>query len=262
MERKIKLLIEYEGSAYHGWQFQTNGLSVQEVLEKSIQKIVKKKTSLHSSGRTDAGVHAEGMVAHFTTVSKMSEDEFMKALNSLLPHDIAIKEVSVVPMGFDARRSAGKKTYRYTILNRSYPSALLYRRCLFIPFPLDISAMRRAKNYLVGKHDFTSFRASNCGARSPVREIFKIELIKKREFIFLFFEGGGFLKHMVRNIVGTLVQVGRRQIKSSHVKFILKSKDRQKAGPTAEPQGLCLVNVDYPRSRALKEEEEGRTRVG
>jgi tRNA pseudouridine38-40 synthase len=251
VERKIKLLIEYEGSAYHGWQFQPNGISVQEVLEKSIQKILKKKTSLHSSGRTDAGVHAEGMVAHFTTVSKMSEDEFIKAFNSLLPHDIAIKEVSVVPMGFDARRSAGKKTYRYTILNRSYPSALLYRRCLFIPFPLNISAMRRAKNYLVGKHDFTSFRASNCGARSPVREIFKIKLIKKSEFIYLVFEGGGFLKHMVRNIVGTLVQVGRRQIKASHVKFILESKDRQKAGPTAEPQGLCLVHVDYPRDLAL-----------
>jgi tRNA pseudouridine38-40 synthase len=150
-------------------------------------------------------------------------------------------------MWFDARRSAGKKTYRYTVLNRSYPSALLYRRCLFIPFPLDVAAMRRAKNYLVGKHDFTSFRASNCGAKNPVREIFKIELIKKGEFVFLFFEGGGFLKHMVRNIVGTLVQVGRRQIKASHVKLILESRDRQNAGPTAEPQGLCVVNVEYPK---------------
>jgi len=255
VEQKIKLLIEYEGSAYHGWQFQRNGLSVQEVLEKCIQKTVKQKTTLHSSGRTDAGVHAEGMVAHFTTVSKMTEGEFMKAFNSLLPHDIVIKDVSFVPMGFDARRSAGKKTYRYTILNRSYPSALLYRRCLFVPFPLDVAAMRRAKNYLVGKHDFTSFRASNCGAKNPVREIFKIELIKKGEFVFIFFEGGGFLKHMVRNIVGTLVQVGRRQIHASHVKLILESRDRQKAGPTAEPQGLCLVNVEYPKYHTFKGEE-------
>ena len=261
MERKIKLLIEYEGSAYHGWQFQRNGLSIQEVLEKCIQKTVKRKTTLHSSGRTDAGVHAEGMVAHFTTVSRMTEDEFMRAFNSFLPHDIVIKEVSVVPMGFDARRSAGKKTYRYTILNRSYPSALLYRRCLFVPFPLDISAMRRAKNYLIGKHDFTSFRASNCGSKSPVREIFKIELIKKGEFVFLFFEGGGFLKHMVRNIVGTLVQVGRRQIKASHVKLILESRDRQKAGPTAEPQGLCLVNVEYPKYHTFKEGKKRRSKM-
>jgi tRNA pseudouridine38-40 synthase len=162
-------------------------------------------------------------------------------------------------MWFDARRSAGKKTYRYTILNRSYPSALLYRRCLFVPFPLDVAAMRRAKNYLVGKHDFTSFRASNCGAKNPVREIFKIKLIKKGEFVFLFFEGGGFLKHMVRNIVGTLVQVGRRQIKASHVKLILESRDRQKAGPTAEPQGLCLVNVEYPKYHIFKgEKREGK----
>jgi tRNA pseudouridine38-40 synthase len=256
VERKIKLLIEYEGSAYHGWQFQSNGLSVQEVFEKCILKIVKRKTTLHSSGRTDAGVHAEGMVAHFTTASKMTEGEFMKAFNSLLPHDIVVKEVLVVSMEFDARRSAGKKTYRYTILNRNYPSALLYRRCLFIPFPLDISAMRRAKSYLVGKHDFTSFRAANCGAKNPIREIFKIKLVKKAEFIFLTFEGGGFLKHMVRNIVGTLVQVGRRQIKASHVKFILESKDRQKAGPTAEPQGLCLISVDYPKNHILRRKEE------
>ena len=212
---------------------------------------MKQKATLHSSGRTDAGVHAEGMVAHFTTVSKMTEGEFMRAFNSLLPHDIVIKEVSVVPMWFDARRSAGKKTYRYTILNRSYPSALLYRRCLFVPFPLDVAAMRRAKNYLVGKHDFTSFRASNCGAKNPVREIFKIELIKKGEFV----------KHMVRNIVGTLVQVGRRQINAPHVKLILESRDRQKAGPTAEPQGLCLVNVEYPKYHIFKRGEERKKKM-
>ena len=161
MERKIKILIEYDGSAYHGWQFQTNGITIQEVLQNCIYKVVKKKTTLHSSGRTDAGVHAEGMVAHFVTTSKMTEGEFIRAFNSFLPHDIVVKDVSVVPMAFDARRSARKKIYRYTILNRTHPSALLYRRCLFIPFPLNISAMRRATKYLVGKHDFTSFRASN-----------------------------------------------------------------------------------------------------
>ena len=251
VERKIKLLIEYEGSAYHGWQLQRNGLSVQEVLEKCIKKTVKKNIRLHSSGRTDAGVHAEGMVAHFTTSSKMTEDEFLKAFNSELPYDIVIKEVSFVPLDFDARRSAGKKTYRYTILNRRYPSALLYRRCLFISCPLNISAMRRAKKYLVGKHDFTSFRAANCGSKSPVKEIYRIDLLKKGNFIYLVFEGGGFLKHMVRNIVGTLVQVGKNKIKASDVKRILESKDRNRAGPTAQPQGLCLVNVDYPESRQL-----------
>ena len=248
MERKIKLLLEYDGSAYHGWQFQSNGLSVQEVLEKCIKKTVKNKTTLYSSGRTDAGVHAEGMVAHFTTVSKMTEDEFIKAFNSELPHDIVVKDVSVVPMEFDARRSAGKKIYRYTILNRQYPSALLSQRCLFVPFPLNISAMRQAKKYLIGRHDFTSFRAANCGAKNPIREIFKIDLLKRGDFIYLIFEGGGFLKHMVRNVVGTLVQVGKGKLKASDVRRILESKDRNLAGPTAQPQGLCLVSVEYPKS--------------
>ena len=248
MKRKIKLLIEFDGSSYHGWQFQHNGLAIQEVLEKCIGEVVKKKTTLHASSRTDAGVHAEGIVAHFTTVSKMTEDEFMRAFNSVLPHDIVIKEVTAVPMEFDARRSAGKKIYRYTILNRNYPSALLYQRCLFVSSPLNIPAMRRAKNYLVGEHDFTSFRAANCGAKSPIKKIYKIDLLKKDDFIYLIFEGSGFLKHMVRNIVGTLVQVGKGQIKASDVRLILESKDRRQAGPTAQPQGLCLVSVEYPKS--------------
>ena len=181
----------------------------------------------------------------------MTEGEFIRAFNSFLPHDIVVKEVSVVPMAFDARRSARKKIYRYTILNRTHPSALLYRRCLFIPFPLNISAMRRATKYLVGKHDFTSFRALNCGSKNPIREIFSINIIKDGDFIFLNFEGNGFLKYMVRNIVGTLVQVGLGQNKASNVKLILESKDRRKAGPTAEPQGLCLVKVEYPIDRIL-----------
>ena len=258
MERKIKLLIEFDGSCYHGWQYQDNGITIQEVLEKCVHKVVKQKTTVHSSSRTDAGVHAEEIVAHFITFSKMKEYEFMKALNSLLPLDIVIKEVSVVPMDFDARRSAGKKTYRYTILNRQYPSALLYKRCLFVASPLNIPAMRRAKNYLVGRHNFTSFRASNCGAKSPIREIYKIDLLKKGDFIYLTFEGGGFLKHMVRNIVGTLVQVGKDKIKASDMKRILESKDRSQAGPTAQPQGLCLINVEYPKNIKLsKENNEG-----
>ena len=256
VERKIKLLIEFEGSAYHGWQFQTNGLSIQEVIEKALSKIVKKETRIFGASRTDAGVHAEGMVAHFTADSNMTELDFMRAFNSLLPHDIVIKEVTDVSMGFDARHSAGRKTYRYTILNRPFPSALLYRRCLFIPFPMDIPAMIEAKDYLVGKHDFTSFRASNCSAKHAVRYLFKIDLTQEGNFIFLIFEGGGFLKHMVRNIVGTLVLVGRGQLHAGEVKRILESKDREQAGPTAQPQGLCLVSIDYPENGASSKEKE------
>jgi tRNA pseudouridine38-40 synthase len=181
----------------------------------------------------------------------MSEREFMKAFNSLLPHDIVVKDVAFVPMDFDARRSATKKTYRYTILNRDYPAALFYRRCMFVPFPMDIPGMRRAKQYLVGEHDFSAFRASNCEAKNPTRKIHKIDLIKKGDFIYLIFEGNGFLKHMVRNLVGTLVEVGRRRMKAAEVRAILASRDRNRAGPTAQPQGLCLVNVVYPRQKSL-----------
>ncbi len=254
MERKIKLLIEFEGSAYHGWQFQANGLSIQEVIEKALHKILKKETRVFGASRTDAGVHAEGMVAHFTAKSNMTELDFMRALNSLLPHDIVIKEVSEVSMDFDARHSAGRKTYRYTILNRPFPSALLYRRCMFVPFPMDIPAMIEAKGHLVGKHDFTSFRASNCSAKHAIRYLFKIDLIQEGDFIYLVFDGGGFLKHMVRNIVGTLILVGRGQLKAGDVKRILEAKDRKQAGPTAQPQGLCLVNIEYPESNHTTKE--------
>ena len=251
MRQKIKLIVEFEGSAYHGWQVQPNGITVQEVLQSCLQKITKKKTTVISSGRTDAGVHAEAMPAHFITDSKMSEREFMKAFNSLLPHDIVVKDVAFVPMDFDARRSATKKTYRYTILNRDYPAALFYRRCMFVPFSMDIPGMRRAKQYLVGEHDFSAFRASNCEAKNPIRKIHKIDLIKKGDFIYLIFEGNGFLKHMVRNLVGTLVEVGRRRMKAAEVRSILESRDRNRAGPTAQPQGLCLVNVVYPKQKLL-----------
>ena len=161
MKKKYLLIIEYEGTSYCGWQIQKNGTSVQELVEKALSTITKTKTTILSSGRTDAGVHAEAMPAHFVTESKMKTFEFMFALNSHLPLDITIKEVRKVPMSFNARGLAKRKLYRYTILNRNYPSALNYRRSWFIPHNLDVAAMRRAAKYFVGKHDFTSFRAGN-----------------------------------------------------------------------------------------------------
>ncbi len=245
MTRKFKLLIEYEGTRYHGWQVQPNGLTVQEVLQSCLNKITGEKVSVVGSGRTDAGVHAEGQVAHFRTVSSMTTHQFMMAFNSLLPHDIVIKNVAEVPDDFHAQRSAVRKIYRYTILNREYPSALQYDQCCFIQYPLDVEAMSQAKVYLEGKHDFSAFRASNCEARNPVREIYKIDISKKGDFITLDFDGNGFLKYMVRNIVGTLIMVGRNKMQVPDVKTILESRDRNNAGPTARPYGLCLVEVFY-----------------
>lgn len=245
MEKKYLLLIEYEGTAYHGWQMQTNALSIQEVLEKFLSRILNTPTTLLSSGRTDAGVHAEGMPAHFVADTKMSVSEMQLALNSLLPHDISIKEVREVPMEFNARGSAKSKLYRYTILNRGYPSALNFRRSWFIPHELDVAAMQRASRYLLGKHDFTSFRAGNCNAKSPVRTMNRVETIQKNDFLLLEFESKGFLKHMVRNLVGTLVYVGKKKYPPEQVKTILEARDRKVAGPTAPAHGLCLIRVDY-----------------
>lgn len=243
--RKLKVIIEYDGSAYSGWQYQTNGVSIQEIFEKALRKITKTKTSVSASGRTDSGVHAEAQVAHFSTHSKMTGQQFLKALNSALPGDIAVKQVEEVPVEFDARYSAVRKIYRYTILNRDYPSALHHGRVWFVPHSLDLDAMKRAGKYLTGEHNFSAFRASNCDSKNAVRKLFRLDFKKNQDFIHMTFEGGGFLKYMVRNIVGTLVEVGKGQMHAKQVQDILNSRDRAMAGPTAPPHGLCLVEVIY-----------------
>ena len=245
MKKKYLLIIEYEGTNYCGWQVQKNGVSVQELVEKALTKITKSKSTILSSGRTDAGVHAEAMPAHFITESKMKPFEFLYALNSCLPLDITIKEVRKVPMSFNARGSVKRKVYRYTILNRNYPSALNFRRSWFIPHDLDVAAMRRAAKYFIGKHDFTSFRAGNCNAKTPIRIVNSVKIFKENGFLQLEFEGKGFLKHMVRNLVGTLVHVGRKRIPAKQVKTIIEARNRRIAGPTAPAQGLCLIKVCY-----------------
>ncbi len=250
--RKFKIIIEYDGTCYQGWQSQTNGIAIQDILQKCLYKIVKKKTSVVASGRTDAGVHAENQVAHFRADTNMTCHELLMAFNSLLPFDIAIKKVEEVPPDFHAQVLATRKRYRYTVLNRKYPSALEHNRCLFVQTPLDIRAMRRAKAYLVGKHDFSALRSSSCEAKNPVREIYEIDISKQGDFIYFTFEGNGFLKYMVRNIVGTLIEVGKKKMRAAEVKEILESRNRRKAGPTARAQGLCLVKVFYDKKKPVK----------
>ena len=242
---KFKMVLEYDGRAYCGWQVQNNGVSIQEKVQKVLEKILKKKTSVLASGRTDAGVHAEAQVAHFKAETKMTPYELVKALNSNLPSDISVKDICEVPTGFHAIRSAKKKTYRYTILNRDFPSALNYGRVWFLMSPLNVEAMIEASKCLEGELDFTSFRASGCGANSPIKRIFKIRFESQDGFINVFFEGSGFLKYMVRNIMGTLILVGKNKMEAKEVKNILEAKNRRIAGPTAPSQGLCLVNVEY-----------------
>ncbi|NIQ02298.1 MAG: tRNA pseudouridine(38-40) synthase TruA [Nitrospinaceae bacterium] len=250
--RKLKILLEYEGTRYNGWQIQPNGLGIQEILETKLAKITRKPTRVIGSGRTDSGVHAEGQVAHFMTASAMKPREFLKALNSLLPPDIVVKKVEEAGPDFHAQRSATRKTYRYTILNRDYPSALRCRQAHYMNTPLSVTAMRKAARCLVGRKDFKSFQGSGCSAKTTVRDIYRLSISKKDDFITITVDGSGFLKFMVRNIVGTLIEIGWGKWPPEQMKAILKARNRRRAGPTAPARGLCLVKVVYGKKSSRK----------
>ena len=246
--RNIKLIIEYDGSAYHGWQAQDNALAIQQVVEEKLYVILREKVRLNSSGRTDAGVHALGQVVNFKTETVLSCERIFISLNGILPDDIAIRSVEDVPEGFDARRSATSKIYRYVILNRVAPTAIERHRCWHLRSPLDIDLMRKAALMLLGEHDFSAFRGSGCTAKHPLRRMLKVSLDyspENSDVINFEIEGQAFLKHMVRNIVGTLVAVGRGGIDLNSFKDILDSKDRTQAGVTAPAQGLFMLEVKY-----------------
>lgn len=244
-QKTIKLTIEYVGTNYCGWQFQPNGVSIQEVLENRLERITGRKVTVYGSGRTDSGVHAEGQVAHFKTEAALEAPLFQRALNSLLPEDIVIRESVEAPAGFHAQRSSKGKRYRYTILNRRYPSAFLRPFAWFLPYDLDIGRMWEAALHLAGTHDFASFQAAKSSAQSTVRDISSLDIVRDGDTILFFFEGSGFLKHMVRIMVGTLVDFGCGRKRPEEMKEIIEARDRKKAGRTAPPHGLCLEKVFY-----------------
>ena len=247
MKRLLVLRLEYDGSAYAGWQRQPNVPSIQETLEDAIRKLTGKKTPCVASGRTDAGVHAAGQVVHFRISSRIPIEKWVGALNAHLPDDIAILEVWTPRKGFHAQFSAKGKTYAYTVWNERGRSALLRDRAWHIPVPLNVSAMRRAARLLEGRHDFRAFAQAE-GARerkSTVRTLKEIRIRAEGPRLVLSFSGNGFLTHMVRILAGTLVEVGKGRRKPSEMTAILKSRDRRRAGITAPPQGLCLMEVRY-----------------
>jgi len=247
MKRNIKLILEYEGTNYHGWQSQAGSgkATIQETLEHAIKGLTKESTPTYSSGRTDAGVHAFGHVANFLTSKTMPPEAWAPALNHLLPRDIRVLSSEEMPADFHARYSASGKTYKYVILNRHAPSALYRNRAWHIDRKLNLSAMRRGAAVLVGKHDFSAFRSSGCGAKTPVRTITSLAIRKRADVVEILLEADAFLMYMARNIVGTLVEVGLGIFKAEEVKRILKSKDRKMAGRTAPPHGLYLMEVYY-----------------
>lgn len=243
--RNIRLIIEYDGTNYAGWQIQKNAKSIQATLEAALKRILREKIKLISCGRTDSGVHAKGHVANFKTNSKIPLVNIQRGLNSILPKDIVIKEAKEVPLDFNSRFDAKSKVYRYTILNRSCPAALYRNYFYHIPYKLDINLMRREAKVLLGRHDFKSFQAADKKERSSVRTIKRLTVKKKGDFIEIEMEADGFLYNMARNIVGTLVEIGRGRFKPGSMKNILKAKDRNLAGRTAPAKGLCLAEVKY-----------------
>ena len=247
MIKNFKLLIEYDGTGYAGWQRQKSDPTVQEEIEKALTTMTQQKITLIGSGRTDAGVHALGQVANFRCDTKLTSLVFMKGLNSLLPEDIVIKSCAPAPAEFHARFDAISKAYRYHILNHEAPVAIGRQYIWQIRRPLNIRAMAEASKYFQGSHDFKAFEGSGSPRSSTVRNVIRAQLSDDQDGKITFdIEANGFLRFMVRNIVGTLVDVGMEKLSLQNIPEIFLSRERSRASATAPPQGLFLMSVNYP----------------
>ncbi len=242
----VKLVLEYDGTRYVGWQVQPNGPSIQAEVERALGTLRKAPSRVTAAGRTDAGVHARGQVASFPEERLLPLAAYVKGMNALLPGDVAVRAASVEPDGFDARRSARGKRYRYVVENADTRAPLSQRTAWQLFGRLDVGAMREAARHLVGRHDFAAFQAADCEAHHAVREVTRIEVDGEGGGrVELVVEATAFVKHMVRNFVGTLAEVGQGRRDPASIPSLLASRDRTKAGRTAPPQGLCLEVVFY-----------------
>jgi tRNA pseudouridine38-40 synthase len=244
--RNIKLTIRYDGTEYSGWQFQRNSrMTIQAILQRAIKKITGEHSHVTGSGRTDAGVHAMAQIANFKTHSKIPLKNIQLALNSILPDDIVIYDAQEADAKFDAQRSAVSKLYRYTIMNADYMDPFIRRYAAKIFYTIDISLMKKAAKHLVGRHDFRAFQAVDGVERNSVRTVKYITIRKRGDLITIDIEADGFLYNMVRNIAGTLVEVGRGKFTVASVATMLRKKDRRLSGPTMPAKGLTLIKVRY-----------------
>jgi tRNA pseudouridine38-40 synthase len=243
---RYKLVIEYDGTPFAGWQRQLNGRSVQQAVEEAIERFAGAAVRVHCAGRTDAGVHATHQVAHLDLAKDWRTDTVRDAVNAhLRPDPVAVLSAEIVPEGFSARMSAKKRHYLYRILNRRSPPAIDANRVWHVPWALDETAMQEAAAMLVGRHDFTTFRASECQAKSPVRTLELLDVTRAGDEIRVAAAARSFLHHQVRSIVGTLMLAGAGRWAVEEVREALEARDRARCGPMAPAAGLYLVGVDY-----------------
>ena len=243
--RNIKLTIEYEGKDYKGWQKQPNNLNIQGEIERAIKNVTGEDVDLIGSGRTDAGVHAFGQVANFKFNSDFPIEKMATAINSQLKKSIRVLKAEEVNLDFHSRYNCHKKTYAYMIDNSEQGTAIYRNVTYHISQPLDIKAMQNAANYLVGEHDFSSFKSSGTSSKNSVRIIYNAQVLKEQQRVIIMLTGSGFLYNMVRIIAGTLVEIGLGHIQPEKMKNILEAKSRQMAGKTLPAQGLFLMSVDF-----------------
>lgn len=246
MSTRTALVVEYDGSAYFGWQSLADGRGIQDTIEKALAFVANEPVSTVASGRTDSGVHARAQVIHFDSGAVREPRGWILGTNTRLPNDIAVTAAYTMAEDFHARASAVARRYRYTLLNRLSRPALDFRQVAWDARPMDAEAMHQAAQALVGTHDFTSFRALSCQSLSPVRRMDEASVVRDGELIHFEFEANAYLHHQIRNLVGTLMLIGRGAEPASFMAHVLAARDRRAAGPTAAAQGLCFLGPKFP----------------
>jgi tRNA pseudouridine38-40 synthase len=252
---RLAIGLEYDGTRFCGWQRQNQGRSVQAAVAEAFSRVADESVTVTAAGRTDAGVHALGQVAHFDTLAQRASRSWVLGSNSNLPPDVSVHWVQEVAATFDARYSAIARTYHYLILNREVRSALRRDRGWWVHGELDLGAMQNAAKLVLGEHDFSAFRAAQCQSRSPVRELQRLDIWRTGPFIVIACRANAFLHHMVRNIVGSLVHIGRGDAQAEWLRTVLDGRDRRAAAMTAPACGLYLTQVHYPAGWVMPDPE-------
>lgn len=253
---RIALGIEYNGHGYYGWQAQPKLKTIQGTLEKALSQVANESIYLYCAGRTDTNVHATGQVVHFDTNAKRHIDAWIWGANSYLPSSIVVRWARQVDYSFHARFSAMARRYRYIIFNNPIRPAMLSTKATWHYYPLDIEAMKKAATYLIGENDFSSFRSSQCNSKSAMRNVTELTINRNGDFVYLEIEANAFLHHMVRNIAGVLMKIGRGYKDATWMHEVLLAKSRKAAAETAPPDGLYLTHVRYPQKYALPAHDE------